>query len=221
MARTRGRYRDKSPSSESFHVVSDASSSDSETEISSPEPPSSSSRISYSRASRVGKRRRSRASFDEGKGDCARQPKRAKNSRSGEPPVDFSTVQEQNARQRHTSSSISSDTDRDDSATDPDIESDNTSSDSGDDGYADGTREMIARMRDRWERYVKPSREVRSEAHDHPKKDLAGSSIRRNSCLLIQSGPTQTSLFELQERGNSHYSFAGASSSGVARMGDD
>lgn len=175
MARTRGRHGDESPSSESFHVVSDASSSDSESEISSPELPSPSFRTSNSRASRVGKRRRSRASlvtsssnFDEERGNCAHQQKRAKKSRSGKPLVDLSTVQEQNARQRHTSSSISSDTDRDDSATDPDIESDGTSSDSGDDGYADGTREMIARMRDRWERYVKPSREVRSEAHDHP-----------------------------------------------------
>ncbi|KAJ5871101.1 uncharacterized protein N7529_003454 [Penicillium soppii] len=47
----------------------------------------------------------------------------------------------------------SSDTDGDDSTTDPDIESDDTSSDSDDDGYADGTRDMIARMRDRWERF--------------------------------------------------------------------
>jgi hypothetical protein len=146
-------------------VVSDVSSSDSETEISSPEPPSSSFRISYSGASRVGKRRRSRAllvtsssDFDEERGNCARQQKRAKKSRSGKPPVDLSTVQEQNARQRHTSSSLSSDTNRDDSATNLDIELDNTLSDSGDDSYADGTREIIARMRDRWERYVKLSR---------------------------------------------------------------
>ncbi|KAI9046105.1 uncharacterized protein KD926_003943 [Aspergillus affinis] len=43
-----------------------------------------------------------------------------------------------------------------DSDTDPDVDSDNdTSSDSEDDCYADGTRNMIMRMDDRWERYCR------------------------------------------------------------------
>jgi len=47
----------------------------------------------------------------------------------------------------------SSDKGSDGSDTDPNVDSDGDTSDTDDDGYADATRGMIARMRDRWERY--------------------------------------------------------------------
>jgi hypothetical protein len=43
----------------------------------------------------------------------------------------------------------------DSSETDPDIDIDDTMSESEDDGYADTTKENVAGMCDLWERYVK------------------------------------------------------------------
>jgi hypothetical protein len=70
--------------------------------------------------------------------------------------VDLTKLQERTDRQEYNfSPSDSTDTDdEDDSTTDPDIDSDDTNSGSEDDGYADGTKTTIARMRDRWERHV-------------------------------------------------------------------
>lgn len=157
-----GRNDERSPSSESFRLKPDTSSSDSETEISSPEPTSWSSSRSSARIARVRKRRLTRSSSVTSSSEPSSenpnyvlQRKRAKKSASGKPSVDLSRVQEQNTRQGNGHGSSITSTDEENSATDPDIESDDTSSDSGDDGYADGTRDMIARMRDRWERYVK------------------------------------------------------------------
>lgn len=160
MARRQSRRGDESPSSESFRIDSYTSDFDLETDISAPEPPPSSFRKSRSRVSQVGTRGRSRAlsnsssSTSDDEGNYARR-RRSRKPVLGKLSKVVSTTQERNSRRSTGSSSSCSDTDGDDSATDPDIESDDTSSDSEDDGYADGTKEMIARMRDRWERYVK------------------------------------------------------------------
>lgn len=162
MARRRSRRDDESPSSESFRIDSDASNSDIETDISTPEPPSS-FRKPRSRDSQVGTRGRYRASSNSSssasgdEGIYARHKWRSRKPKSWKASKAGSTIQERDSRQSpgSSSSSTSSDTDGDDSATDPDIESDDTSSDSEDDGYADRTKVNIARMRNRWERYVK------------------------------------------------------------------
>lgn len=163
MVRHRGRRADESLSSSSSRIESEASNSDSETEISSPESSSPSFHEGCSRGSYVGKRRRTPASSsnsssesdDEYGGICARQQVRSNKIRLRKRSKDVSTIIEQANQPSYGSSSGSSDTDRDGYSTDPDIQSDDTSSDSEDDGYADGTKEIIARMRERWERCVK------------------------------------------------------------------
>jgi hypothetical protein len=112
----------------------------------------------------------------------------------------------------------SSDSDADSSGTDPDVDTDDTCSDSEDDGYADGTKVQIARMRNRWERYVNRELQMKENADDASMKDIAESSIKRTKCPPARSGLTQKPLFELQAKGNSHRFFAGLSRYGEARM---
>jgi len=114
MARHQSRSGDGSPHSESFRTESETSDVESETEMSTPEPPSVSVRRRHSRVSLVNERGRSRGSS--------------------------------------IGSSCISDDDGGESTTDPDIESDDISSNSDSDGYAEGTKTQIAFMKDRWER---------------------------------------------------------------------
>ncbi|KAJ5950701.1 uncharacterized protein N7479_009114 [Penicillium vulpinum] len=151
MARRRSRRDDESPCSESFRIDSD---------------------ITRSRHSQAGERGPCRASSyssssasgDEGISASykwrSRKPKLWKTSKAG------TTIHERNSQQSpdSSSSSSSSDTDEEDSATDPDIESDYTSSDSEDDGYADGTKVNIARMRNRWEHRKQHQKDQQSPA---------------------------------------------------------
>lgn len=161
MAGRRSRRCDKSFSSESFNIDSDTSDFGMGTDLSTPGSPPSSVRKGRSRGFQVGTHGRNRAlsnsssSTSDNEGSFDRRKRRSRKTILAKPSKGVSTIQERNSQRSTVSSSSSSDTDRDDSATDPEIESDDTSSDSGDDGYADGTKNMIARMRDRWERYVK------------------------------------------------------------------
>ncbi|KAK9384506.1 hypothetical protein V1515DRAFT_366867 [Lipomyces mesembrius] len=91
------------------------------------------------------------------------------------------------ATRRAKSSIIKSDSDNsscddgsyDDSHTDPDVNSDDdTASDSDDDGYADGTRGMVARMRDRWERYCRKKNKKYKSSPDSKWADCQESFLR-------------------------------------------
>jgi hypothetical protein len=158
MARRRSRRDSGSFGTESFHTESDANYTDSDTNITTPDFPSPSFHQGYSHGSRVSKRGRSAtlssSSSEESDNDERRYDhsnRRRKERRSENWHV--IAIQEQDSRQSDNPSSCT-DTDSDGSTTDPDVETDDTSSDSEDDGYAVGTKDMIARMRYRWERYI-------------------------------------------------------------------
>jgi hypothetical protein len=154
MARHQSRSGDGSPHSESFRTESETSDVESETDISTPEPPSVSVRRRHSRVSLVNKRGLSRGSSigsscisDDDGGSRARHTRRKKKPRLGIQLNDMRMAQDW---QRNDTSL--SDTDGGESTTDPDIESDDISSNSDSDGYAEGTKTQIAFMKDRWER---------------------------------------------------------------------
>lgn len=154
MARHRRRSGDRSPHSESFRTESEESDTESETDMPTPEPPSVSVRRRHSHVSLAHKRGRSRGSStgssciseDDG-GSQARHTRQKKKPMLAIQLNDMTTVQDW---QRNDTSL--SDTGGGESTTDPDIETDETSSDSDSDGYADGTKTQIAFMKDRWER---------------------------------------------------------------------
>ncbi|KAJ6070739.1 hypothetical protein N7467_012058 [Penicillium canescens] len=64
-----------------------------------------------------------------------------------------------------------SDTDGEESTTDPDIESDDISSNSDSDGYAEGTKTQIAFMKDRWERFCRKQHQKQHISSDSRWKD--------------------------------------------------
>ncbi|KAJ5098530.1 hypothetical protein N7532_005531 [Penicillium argentinense] len=79
---------------------------------------------------------------------------------------DIITVQERQSNDR-----ISSDTAGGESTTDPDIETDDTSSDSDSDGYAEGTKTQIAFMKNRWERFCRKQHQKQDTSSDLRWKD--------------------------------------------------
>ena len=148
------RHDSESDCSQRFLTESEASDADSETDISTTE-----SSVSIHRKSRlflVKKRQRSQessiciSSESENDNGQAVHKRRKKNIRSKKGPEGVRTGQERNYQEQIDSSA--SNTDRGDSSTDPDIESDDISSASDSDGYADGTKTQIAFMKSLWER---------------------------------------------------------------------
>ncbi|KAJ5736206.1 uncharacterized protein N7483_001331 [Penicillium malachiteum] len=173
MTKRRNRHDSESDCSQRFWTESEASDADSETDISTPE-----SSVSIRKKSLVfpaKKRQRSQGSStctsSESENDSGqavhKRPK--KKIRSKKWLEGVRTVQERNYREGIDSSA--SDTGGGDSSTDPNIESDDISSDSDSDGYADGTKTQITFMKGLWERFCRKQHKANHSSFDLKWKD--------------------------------------------------
>lgn len=209
------RLRSESSRSESSQMESNTSDADSETDISISESFPVRFRKRHSGCSPISpigrgqKQSSSPSSGSEADGGSRYRHKRQKRkSRPGNWMEEGTLVQELNDWRRKDSSSY--DSNEGDTTTDPDIESGNTSSDSEDDGYAEGTKRQIALMGDRWARYDKQTINIILGSLLTSQLDSVESSKENCSCPLIQDGKILISLFGQQERANLLVFFAGA-----------